>query len=211
MRIFSLQIKKYMKKSCETKKVPWYLPLNVPNIRPHYPRYKVVFHFVLASLKIQTLPVKLQTKPFIKYWNVIWTKSGWQRYDKLCEKIFQHTNRTHIFTLGTVTKSLKSAKTFPGEWNVQLNQSCSPTCLIILRKALNYISLLIKISFLFGHVTYLAHFWPRYRTFDAKNFTFRVRNKAFHSNSTHQYMGTTLENEFRSKVNNEYVFDLYRN
>lgn len=32
------------------------LPLNDPSIQPHYPIYKVIFHFVLTSLKIPTLP-----------------------------------------------------------------------------------------------------------------------------------------------------------
>lgn len=42
-----------------------YLPLNGLNIRPHYPRYKAIFRFVLTSLKIQTLPVWIKQK-----WNL---------------------------------------------------------------------------------------------------------------------------------------------
>lgn len=37
-----------------------YLPLNAPNIRLHYPIYRVIFHFVLTSSKTRTLPVKNQ-------------------------------------------------------------------------------------------------------------------------------------------------------
>lgn len=121
---------------------------------------------------------------------------------------FQRTNLTY-FHLGYCNESLKSAITFPGEWNVQLNQSWWPTCLIILRKALNYISLLIKIYVLFGHVTHLAHFWPRYHVWccpKISHFTFETKLsiQTTRINIWKQHS----KNKFRSKVNSEYVFDL---
>lgn len=145
---------------------------------------------------------------YIEYWNVICTKSGWQWYDKLCEK-FSNAHNVHVEKL----KLNKSAIHFLVSGNVQLNQSCRLTCLIILRKAFNFIPLLIKIVPSFGYITHLAHFSLVMLTtlnVVSKNFTFLIQNNAF--NSTRQSINgfnTPRRNEksVRTKINSEYVFN----
>lgn len=78
-----------------------YLPLNGPDIRPHYPICKVIFHFVLTSLKTRTKPVKLQINRMLIGW---WVKCCWKirvttTRDKHCEKFSTEPFFVHRFKM----------------------------------------------------------------------------------------------------------------
>lgn len=135
-----------------------YSPLNALDIRLHYPIYKVIFHFVLTSLKTRTLPVK-NTKQNKK--RDEWKEKKLYRelkvttttLDKPCEKTFSTDKHfTHI------PKSAENRLQwlFNGERYVKLNhRSCqqSKYAQWILLHHTKKFPIIIIHDLIFGHVT----------------------------------------------------------